>query len=273
MQATNVSRTLKQGPFICVLLVLCSFYYFMVIHKDDSNVIIEPVVQCRVEKKPAEKNFISSQCKCAKIIPVASESLLNDTGRFQWCGMESGLRGEHQRVVTYALFGDAQNATFYKRYYGLMKNISLTIEKEYPGWVMRFYHSFTENERDGFQALCDIYCRFPHVDLCSVKDLWERIGENNTLPIDPKILKGLNRRMYRYLVMMDPNVDVFVSRDIDSLIFKREVDAVNEWLQSNYTFHLMRDNTYHGSLILAGNSNIRSSLSPHSLRFHLCCFV
>jgi hypothetical protein len=70
--------------------------------------------------------------------------------------------------------------------------------------------------------------------------------------MDPTLLTGLNPRMFRYLVMLDTNVDVFISRDVDSLIWPREVDAVEEWLRSNYSFHVMRDHMNHGSVILAG---------------------
>ena len=36
------------------------------------------------------------------------------------------------------------------------------------------------------------------------------------------------------------------------MFFQRERDAVNEWLESNKTFHLMRDHPWHGSEINAG---------------------
>lgn len=70
--------------------------------------------------------------------------------------------------------------------------------------------------------------------ICVVSRHWQigRIG-NSTTPIDPALIRGLNPRMYRYLVMLDPNVDMFISRDVDSLIFPREVDAVKQWLPSN----------------------------------------
>ena len=45
---------------------------------------------------------------------------------------------------------------------------------------------------EAFKNLCDIYCRYSNVDLCSVLDLIDRIGINNTIPIDPQLLKGLN---------------------------------------------------------------------------------
>lgn len=59
--------------------------------------------------------------------------------------------------------------------------------------------------------------------------------------------------MFRYLVAFNPDVDLFISRDADSMIRQREVDAVEQWLQSNHvTFHVMRDNIGHDAFMLAG---------------------
>jgi len=248
-------RTIKEGRLICVILITFGSYYFISQGKNNNDTI-EPVTECSASKNSANKQYVSSLCNCAKIIPVVNEDALNQTNRFQWCSIESDLRGDHQNVVAYTLYGNANNASTFRRYYSLMRNLSLTVETLYPGWVIRFYHSFSEDEREAYGSLCDIYCKFPHVDLCSVKGLWERIG-NSTWPIDSALLKGLNRKIYRFLVMLDPRVDVFISRDVDSLIFKREADAVQQWLQSNYTFHLMRDHAAHRSIILAGSSKKR----------------
>ncbi|CAF1684749.1 unnamed protein product, partial [Didymodactylos carnosus] len=35
------------------------------------------------------------------------------------------------------------------------------------------------------------------------------------------------------------------SRDLDSALTQRELDAVTEWLKSNKSFHTMRDHPYH----------------------------
>lgn len=43
-----------------------------------------------------------------------------------------------------------------------------------------------------------------------------------------------------------------LSRDADSSIMKREVDAVQEWLISNYTFHAMRDAHHHCRFYILG---------------------
>ncbi len=53
---------------------------------------------------------------------------------------------------------------------------------------------------------------------------------------------------------MDDLVDVVISRDADSPLSHRESVAVKEWLESDYTFHIMRDHPFHcDPVILAGN--------------------
>ncbi len=52
--------------------------------------------------------------------------------------------------------------------------------------------------------------------------------------------------------MLDPLVDTFMCRDIDSDILPREVKAVEEWLESNKTFHMLRDLWLHNYPIQAG---------------------
>ncbi len=52
--------------------------------------------------------------------------------------------------------------------------------------------------------------------------------------------------------MLDPLVDTFMCRDIDSDILPREVPTVEEWLESNKTFHMLRDIKMHGYPIQAG---------------------
>ncbi|KZS05616.1 Uncharacterized protein APZ42_031132 [Daphnia magna] len=171
-----------------------------------------------------------------------------------WCSRESTVRGPYQKVISYTLHGDAKNASIFNRYYSLLRDISLTAQRDYPGWIIRIYHDIPDGRgpaKEAHDQLCQVYCQFDHVDLCSVPLLIERIG-NNTTPVDPASLQRLNPRMFRYLVMLDPNADVFISRDVDSLIWRREVDAVEEWLRSNYTFHVMRHHTSHQSAILAG---------------------
>ena len=238
MPPGHVVKRIVKTRWMLVIILIC---LYLTTWGRDGCQVKQP------ERQFVNKELVSSLCNCTKIIPADAAA----QSQFRWCSVESDLRGPHQRVVTYSLYGDANNASTFRRYYSLMSNLSMTVEKLYPGWTLRIYHAFTQQDREAYAALCNIYCRFPHVDLCNVRELWQRIG-NATVPIDPALLSGLNRKIYRFLVMLDPHVDVFISRDVDSLIFRREVAAVDQWLQSNYTFHVMRDHTNHQSTILAG---------------------
>ena len=51
--------------------------------------------------------------------------------------------------------------------------------------------------------------------------------------------------IWRFFPTLDSQVDVFVSRDLDSVVKPREVEAVEEWLQSGKTLHVMRDHLQH----------------------------
>ena len=56
----------------------------------------------------------------------------------------------------------------------------------------------------------------------------------------------------RYLPLLDPSVDLMVSRDLDSRLTTREQAAVQEWIDTGLAFHVMRDNPFHGTEILGG---------------------
>ena len=54
------------------------------------------------------------------------------------------------------------------------------------------------------------------------------------------------------LPLLDELVDAFMSRDTDSLILPREQYAVEDWLISDKTFHVMRDHPGHCIVMLGG---------------------
>ena len=51
-----------------------------------------------------------------------------------------------------------------------------------------------------------------------------------------------------------------ISRDTDSRLNQREKDAVDEWLESNQDFHIMRDHPCHAIEILGGTWGARNNL-------------
>ena len=70
--------------------------------------------------------------------------------------------------------------------------------------------------------LCELACSNSHLDLCHVRQL----------PGNPvRDASQLHPMMWRFLPTLDPQVSLFLSRDLDSRISAREVAAVTEWLQ------------------------------------------
>ena len=64
---------------------------------------------------------------------------------------------------------------------------------------------------------------------------------------------------WRFAPMADPYVDEWHSRDLDALMLPREFDAVQEWKNSNRTFHVMRDHPHHHDAILGGMFGIKQN--------------
>ena len=73
--------------------------------------------------------------------------------------------------------------------------------------------------------------------------------------------------LWRFLPVLDPTVDMMVSRDLDSRLTIREQTAVEDWLNTGLAFHVMRDNPHHGTEILGGmwgarmDSGLRTKLA------------
>jgi hypothetical protein len=57
---------------------------------------------------------------------------------------------------------------------------------------------------------------------------------------------------WRFHPASDPNVDIMISRDADSRLNRREFFAVQEWIESEKGFHIIRDHPHHGTEILGG---------------------
>jgi hypothetical protein len=189
----------------------------------------DPPVECRCDRSPASVVGRSS------------------------CSREADRRGSNQSVVSYSLFGHPdENDQVLKRYFSSIEARAARIRRYYPGWIMRVYHNLST--ADELKYLCPLRCPGggqhrelieTNVDLCHVDSI-------RTDVINSALIQRLNPRMWRFLVMLDPLVDRFMSRDVDSDIIPREVAAVRQWLQSNFTFHVMRDHPSHGGFMLAG---------------------
>lgn len=128
-------------------------------------------------------------------------------------------------VLSFSLYGAAP---IYCE--GAVRNAELA-PRVYPGWVVRVYvdRSVPEYVVDRLAALgCDVV----------IVDADSRGPEHG--------------KFWRFAVAADPTVARFVCRDADSRLNAREKAAVDAWIASGATFHVMRDSIHHRKRMLGG---------------------
>ncbi|XP_037778192.1 uncharacterized protein LOC119574966 isoform X2 [Penaeus monodon] len=155
------------------------------------------------------------------------------------CGLRAWRAGGGQRVISFALYGN--NSVYFE---GLKKNVNRT-RLVYPGWSVWLY----TDPRGLHDLLCPLLRDFPHLFVCDVTNL-PALGNRS----------DARKMLWRALPMGDPNVDVFLSRDTDAQILERETAAVRQWLETNRTFHVMRDHHNHCAYVMGGMWGMRMDI-------------
>lgn len=125
-----------------------------------------------------------------------------------------------KKTINFSIYGDNP-----KYLVGMTKNIELAKEL-YPDWIVRICYNETVPH-----YIQDHYKSYDNVELVDMS--------NQNLP-------GM---VWRFLPF---DSDVFIVRDSDSRLSKRDVSAVNEWLDSDKTLHILRDHPHHNHKILGG---------------------
>lgn len=144
-------------------------------------------------------------------------------------------RGKHQKVISYSLYGSNT------KYYQNLEEIAKLIRIKYPNYTSRVYYDKTVPK----DIRCKLECQYGDViDFCNIDKFTTdliiyKFNENN--PID---ISYMHRSMWRFLAIGDSFVDVFMSRDTDSFFTDREIDSVNDWLNSRKIGHIMRGILY-----------------------------
>jgi hypothetical protein len=136
-------------------------------------------------------------------------------------------RGKSQKVLGYSLYG--RNEFYYQK----LIDIITEVEKLYPKWSIRIYYDNSINK----SIICDIECKkneygfiYNNVDFCNIEKLTDKF-------INASYVHSMK---WRWFPLGDSFVDIFSSRDIDSFILPREIDAVDEWINSKKVGHIMR---------------------------------
>lgn len=130
----------------------------------------------------------------------------------------------NKNIISFSLWG---NKTEYIE--GAILNATLA-PVIYPEWKCRFY--------------CDTSVAPQVIEKLRSLGSEVRVLDKNTLPFF-----GL---FWRFFVAEDPEVDRFIIRDCDCIINCQERVAVDEWIESEKHFHIMRDYASHTELIHAG---------------------
>jgi hypothetical protein len=124
-------------------------------------------------------------------------------------------------VISFSLWG---LAPFYS--YGAMINLVLS-RTVYPGWTCRFYVDST------VPPACVAFLRDNGADVRNIEDEYPGVG-----------------LFQRFLVMNDRTVGRFLVRDCDARLSPAEADLVQQWIDSDYPFHAVRDHVLHNELMI-----------------------
>jgi len=138
------------------------------------------------------------------------------------------------KVISFSLWGDNPVYTV-----GAIRNAELA-ETIYPDWQCWFYVGSSVPE----EILSDLENR----SNCTVIRMEE---EGNW--------SGMFWRFYPASLS---EVEVMISRDTDSRLNKREKAAVDEWIESDKGFHIMRDHPWHNTEILGGMWGAKRGVIP-----------
>ena len=107
----------------------------------------------------------------------------------------------------------------------------------------------------------DFQCWFYiHIDTVP-KDTIDKLRECDNVKIIEKSgdLYSMKPMTWRFEAIDAPEVELMMSRDVDTQILLREKLAVEEWIKSGKLLHIMRDHPWHRYYIQGGMFGVRKS--------------
>ena len=126
-----------------------------------------------------------------------------------------------KKVISFSVYGQDKKYTV-----GLLRNLELS-SKIYPDWTVYVYYNNT--------VPLDMIEKYKQFDNVEFFDMSGFPGPGVLWRFTPK-----------------EDVERFISRDTDSRLSMREKLAVDEWIKSGKTLHIMRDHPHHEVKMYAG---------------------
>lgn len=127
------------------------------------------------------------------------------------------------KIISFSLWGNNPKYTI-----GAIRNAELA-RKIYPDWKCKFY-----------------------VGKDVSNDIIESLNSIDNTTVSLKEGGDWSGMFWRFESAYDEGTSISIFRDTDSRLSMREKYAVDEWLESDKTFHIMRDHPYHRFPILGG---------------------
>ena len=154
------------------------------------------------------------------------------------------------KVITFALWGSDPIYT-----QGAIRNAQLGNEL-FPDWKCRFYvNNIPRNILESLRSIAEVV----EMPAGNYRDYGRRAGG-----AQPE-----NSMFWKIDTYFDKSVDVFLARDCDSRLSQKEKVAIDEWLESDKEFHIMRDHPADcsGTPILGSMWGIKTSLKLDMRKF------
>ena len=126
-----------------------------------------------------------------------------------------------KKVISFSIYGNSKKYTV-----GLLKNLELA-KTIYPDWTIYIYYNTSVPKE-----FIDRYSEFNGVEMINM---------------DTQSIPGM---FWRFIPR--ENVERFIVRDVDSRLSIREKLAVDEWIESDKTLHVLRDHPHHQHKINGG---------------------
>ncbi len=137
------------------------------------------------------------------------------------------------KVISFSLWGSKQIYAV-----GAVRNAKLA-KQFYPDFQCWFYihkETFPKNTIKILKKLDNVKIIYKSGDLSKIKPM-----------------------MWRFESIDEPEVELNMSRDVDTSILLREKLAVDEWIKSDKLFHIMRDHPWHKYPIQGGMFGVKKS--------------
>ncbi|XP_064094674.1 uncharacterized protein LOC135206989 [Macrobrachium nipponense] len=172
-----------------------------------------------------------SRGSCKSLHPYLRQTETKKT-KGTTCGQRAAADGDEQRVISLSLYGENPG------YWNGLPEILSQARLLYPEWKVWLY----TNPRSRMKVLCPLLQKHDHLRICDVTNLPQPLSN----------ISKVNPMFWRIAPLGDPKVGSLLVRDSDSKLTEREQKAVQEWLESGKTFHVMRDHPQHTTPILGG---------------------